>query len=149
MFDPNANAVQRYFQVNKSLAPMCGSPPYVCTVYSQPRNSAFGLQYNTVIANWMGGSESGAAATAKRKRSLTFFQAFPQVPAVFYDDSTANLDSVSSWLDAMANPGAGVRLTLDGVMYTTWNGDYTKLSAIAAKIRAHTVFGRRWPSNTP
>lgn len=157
MLDPHANAVDRYFQVNGSNSPVCPKnddpeDEYKYCFYSQDRGSSTGLQYNTVIANWIEGSNATQpsakhpGSTALRIRSLTYFKDFPQLLALFYDDKSDDLESVKSWLDAVSSPPPGVVFNINGIMYTTWEPrDYTKLAKVAEKIRQNKVTGPHWP----
>ncbi len=75
-----------------------------------------GLPANTVVVNWNSGNAP---------QSLGFFadHGFRQILAGYYDGP---VDSIKTWL-AVARGVKGVQ----GVMYTTWAGDFSKLEAFA------------------
>jgi hypothetical protein len=74
-----------------------------------------GLPKNAIIVNWNSGQSS---------KSLAFFaeRGHSQILAGYYD---APVDGIKPWLTAAKNE------KLDGVMYTTWVGDYSNLEAFA------------------
>jgi hypothetical protein len=75
-----------------------------------------GLQKGTVVVNWNSG---------KPQASLSFFakRGFNQILAGYYD---APVDGIKDWLK-VAQSVEGVQ----GVMYTTWAGNYNDLEAFA------------------
>ena len=112
MYDPNENAVPKYFVVNGSL-----------------EGSWLGLTPGTVVMTWDGGA-----------KALLFFSrlGLHQVIGGYYD----SVDNVREWLanvDAVEAKGAR---GIDGFLYTTWDGKYTDLEAVATLIKAHG----RWDS---
>jgi hypothetical protein len=75
-----------------------------------------GLSKEVVIVNWNYG---------ERKKSLPFFEELGnrQILAGYYD---GNVDDIKTWIqDAHTLPG------VVGIMYTTWQGDYSNLEAFA------------------
>jgi hypothetical protein len=118
MFDPYHNAHDHYFLVEGTLA-----------------GSWKGLPTEVGILNWN---------SDKRKESLTWFSGLnpeqptfhPQMIAGFYDAPDAAEAARSEITAAMGIPG------LRGLVYTTWNDDYSKLKAYADAARA------AWPDYT-
>jgi hypothetical protein len=97
MFDPHHNAVDNYYLVNGDLT-----------------GSWEGLSKDVVLMNWNFGL---------RAESLKFFadRGHRQVLAGFYD---ADAEQIGKWLETVRkNEIRGVI----GVMYTTWNQDYSQL----------------------
>jgi len=97
MFDPHHNAVDNYYLVNGDLT-----------------GSWDGLGKDVILMNWNFGL---------RAESLKFFsdRGHRQVLAGFYD---ADAEQIGKWLDTVRkNEIRGVI----GVMYTTWNQDYSQL----------------------
>ena len=97
MFDPHHNAVENYYLVNGDLS-----------------GSWEGLEKDVIIMNWNFGV---------RAESLAFFagRGHQQVLAGFYD---ADAEQIGKWLETVEkNKIPGVI----GVMYTTWNQDYSQL----------------------
>jgi hypothetical protein len=78
-----------------------------------------GLDRSMLVANW---HQNDA-------RSLAWFAKLgnPQLLAGFYD---ADPSSITSWMATAKKAGANV----DGVMYTTWQNDYSKLEAFGALL---------------
>ena len=76
-----------------------------------------GLESDVIIVNWNSG---------KARESLPFFgkRGHEQVLAGFYDGDPA---SISGWLRS----GKPEETRVAGAMYTTWQGDFTKLDAFA------------------
>ncbi len=75
-----------------------------------------GLNTDTIIVNWNYG---------KRRESMSWFsvKGFKQVLAGYYDGTAV---SIKEWLaEAKEVPG------VEGVMYTTWQSDYSELEAFA------------------
>ncbi len=83
-----------------------------------------GLKSRIVIMNWN---------FDKREQSLKFFadRGHRQVLAGFYDGP---MENVARWLDSAAKV-AGVQ----GMMYTTWAGDYSKIEQFANNVRQAEV----------
>ncbi|MBI1369072.1 MAG: hypothetical protein GC162_10510 [Planctomycetes bacterium] len=104
MFDPNHNAVDKYYLVSSTLA-----------------GSWEGLDPSVMIANWNGG---------KAAKSLAFFanRGHHQVIAGYYDDGNVEA-SAKRWLDA-----AGPIANVDAIMYTTWRNDYANLERFAKAV---------------
>ena len=106
MFDPHHNAVPGpYYLVN---GPWTGSWE--------------GLDKDVVIMNWN---------HEKRDQSLKFFadRGHRQVIATYYDD--ADLGQTRDWLKTTAQAPKGVV----GYMYTTWQGNYSKMEEFAKLCR--------------
>jgi hypothetical protein len=80
------------------------------------KDSWKGLDPNVVVMNWN---------YDRRNQSLPFFAdlGVHQILSAYYDRP---LSQVNSWLDS----AKGVS-NLDGVMYTTWVGDYSQLKNFA------------------
>lgn len=78
-----------------------------------------GLDPKVIIMNWNFDS---------RKESLTFFEdrGYSQILSGYYD---AGPDQIKGWLEA-----AKGRKKILGVMYTTWQNNYTDLEAFAANV---------------
>lgn len=107
MYDPNHNAVDRYWHTRGSMA-----------------ESWNGLDQRFIIANWNQG---------QRDESLKWFagRGHRQVIATYYDRS--NWETVlTDWLDA-AEGIEGV----EGLMYTTWGNDYRHLEDFLELARRH------------
>ena len=102
MFDPSHNAVDNYYLVRGTLA-----------------GSWEGLPRDAVIVNWNSG---------KPEQSLRFFseRGHRQILAGYYDGPVEN---IKSWLAAAKKLPKNA--LVDGVMYTTWRGDYSNLEAFA------------------
>ncbi|WP_445229082.1 hypothetical protein [Duganella rhizosphaerae] len=121
MFDPNLNALPKYFAVNGDLT-----------------DAWKGLKPNTTIMNW---------STMSQRQSLKFFsdKDFRQMIALYYDDSS--LASTRTWLtNLQAGEQADGVKGVDGFMYTTWNGNNADLKRVTDLIR--TEFPRYWPTVT-
>ena len=104
MFDPHHNAVENYYLVNGTL-----------------RQSWLGLSKEVTVVNWN---------FDKRVASLRFFadRGHPQIIAGYYD---ADPEQLARWLETVRdNRVQGVV----GVMYTTWQNDYSNLEAFAKVI---------------
>ena len=112
MYDPNENAQDKYYVVNGSL-----------------QNSWAGLTPDTVVMTWDGGA-----------KALQFFSklGLRQVIGGYYD----SLDNVREWLDEADQVEAQGARGIDGFLYTTWDGDYTDLEAVAALIQSRGRWGR-------
>ena len=112
MFDPNHNARDNFFQVEGTLA-----------------GSWKGLPPEVSILNWN---------LDKLKDSLTWFSglnpeqpvAHQQMIAGYYDKSDAAAEARREAAEAAGIPG------VRGLMYTTWNDDYSKLQDFADAARA-------------
>ncbi|HWD42014.1 MAG TPA: hypothetical protein VG944_24460 [Fimbriimonas sp.] len=76
-----------------------------------------GLQPGTVVLNWNMGD--------KARQSLEFFagKGFKQILAGYYDGP---VDAIKPWMKLARATGS-----LEGVMYTTWQGNYKDLEAFA------------------
>ncbi|OEZ93354.1 hypothetical protein JAB9_10250 [Janthinobacterium sp. HH107] len=127
MFDPNMNAIDKYFMVNGSLL-----------------GAADGIDPNTVIVNWTQRNVYvDPPAIPLQQSSLKFFhdRNLKQVIALYYDD----LPLTDEWLDNLDAAEADGVTGVDGFMYTTWvdNGKYDDLAAVASKIKARAK--ARWP----
>ena len=108
MFDPNHNAGKtKHYYLVKGNDPWWGSWE--------------GLDRDVIIMNWM----SNAPA---RRKSLEFFagRGHKQILAGFYD---APIENIVPWLED-ASHVEGVQ----GVMYTTWADDFSKLEAWMGKV---------------
>jgi len=116
-------------QIQQELLP--GSTPYVWSDMFDPAHNAVdnyylthgtlagaweGIPKNAVIVNWNSGQQL---------KSLSFFaqRGHKQILAGFYDGP---VESIKPWMDEALKTNS-----LDGVMYTTWVGDYSKLEAFA------------------
>lgn len=104
MFDPNHNAVP--------------GPYYL--VNGPFTGSWEGLPKNVTVMNWN---------SDKKDKSLQFFagRGNPQIIAGYYDGPPAK---IRDWLAAAKAVPGGVQ----GVMYTTWRGDYSQLEKFSALI---------------
>lgn len=127
MFDPNMNAIDKYFMVNGSLL-----------------GAADGIHPNTVIVNWTQRNVYvDPPPIPLQQSSLKFFhdRNLKQVIALYYDD----LPLTDEWLDNLDAAEADGVTGVDGFMYTTWvdNGKYDDLAAVASKIKARAK--ARWP----
>ncbi len=114
MYDPHENALPKYFVVNGTL-----------------EGSWLGLTPGTVVMTWDGGA-----------KALQFFSrlGLHQVIGGYYD----SVDDARTWLDNLdAVETKGAR-GIDGFLYTTWDGKYTDLEAVAALIKARG----RWSSGS-
>jgi hypothetical protein len=108
MFDPFHNAV--------------AGPYYL--VNGPWTGSWEGLDKDVVIMNWNHG---------QRERSLKFFagRGHKQVAATYYDD--ADLSQTRDWLKTARDEPSMI-----GYMYTTWQGDYSKVEQFARLCRDAT-----------
>ena len=107
MFDPNHNALDNYYLVGSTL-----------------KGSWEGLDKDVRIGAWY---------FEKRDQSLPFFgeRGHQQIIAGYYDDAAKVRENVAAWLQAAAKvPG------VDGIMYTTWQGNYKDLEAFAEGVRS-------------
>jgi hypothetical protein len=107
MFDPNENAVEKYFMAN---GPLTGSWK--------------GLSKDTVIMTWTGGA-----------KALRFFSdlGMKQMIGGYY----SSLGNVKEWLDAIDEVEAKGAEGIDGFMYTTWDDNFTDIEKVAELIKAH------------
>ncbi|SFX78001.1 Carbohydrate binding domain-containing protein [Janthinobacterium lividum] len=131
MFDPKMNAIPKYWAANGDLT-----------------ESWKGLKPSTTVVNWTGGSEKEYTKTlALKKTSLEFFHALghQQMIAGYYDDNSVELDALKSWLDALTAAEANGVNSVNGFMYTTWNGvnGYGNVKKVADFIKSKQP--RRWP----
>jgi hypothetical protein len=104
MFDPNHNAVP--------------GPYYL--VNGPFTGSWEGLPENVTVMNWN---------SDRKEKSLKFFaeRGNPQIIAGYYDGPPERL---REWFAAVKSvPGS-----VQGVMYTTWRGDYSQLEKFGALI---------------
>ena len=113
MFDPYHNAVDNYYLVNGSL-----------------RQSWAGLQKEVAIVNWN---------FDKRVSSLSFFanRGHKQIIAGYYDEGP---EQIKRWLDSVQEnniPG------VVGVMYTTWQRNFTDLEAFAKIVDQYESLASR------
>jgi len=104
MFDPHHNARDNYYLVASTL-----------------EGSWEGLAKDIRIGNWNAGH---------RDASLGFFaeRGHKQIVAAYYDSGTWKVE-LARWLDAARKAGG-----VEGVIYTTWRGDYSQLEAFAAAL---------------
>ncbi len=111
MYDPHENAQPNYYAVNGSLA-----------------GSWLGLTPGTVVMTWTSDA-----------KALLFFShlGLHQVIGGYYD----SVDNVRDWLDKLDAVEAQGAHGIDGFLYTTWDGDYTDLEAVAALIKARGRWG--------
>ena len=111
MFDPNENALPKYF--------MCNGP--VTGVLE-------GLTPETVVVTWTGGA-----------KALRFFadHGFRQVIGGYY----SSLGNVTDWLDAVDQVEKTRAKGIDGFMYTTWDDHFADLEQVAAMIRQRGRWG--------
>jgi hypothetical protein len=102
MFDPHHNARENYYLVNNTL-----------------ENSWEGLDKDIIIMKWGGGEIA--------RPGLQFFsdRGHRQMIAAFYD---SNVESNSRmWRQAMKDIPK-----ISGIMYTTWQNDYSELEEFAS-----------------
>jgi hypothetical protein len=112
MFDPHQNAKDNYFYVEGSLA-----------------DSWKGLPADVTVMNWN---------LDQLKASLTWFSgldpkqsvAHPQMIAGFYDRGNSSAEATRELKEAAGIPG------VVGMMYTTYNDDYSQLQNFAAAAKA-------------
>ncbi len=111
MFDPYANAVDNYYFVEGTLA-----------------GSVEGLPAEVIIMNWN---------LEHPRESLQWFAggdrrqpvAHRQIIAGYYDTHNGAAAATRELQDAQGIPG------IDGLMYTTWENDYTQLESFAEAAR--------------
>ena len=110
MFDPNHNAVNNYYYVDGTIG-ASGTIP----------GSWAGLTRDVTIMNWM-----------RTKASLQFFANLgnPQIISGYYDGGNGTTAATNEL--ATAGTIAGIR----GLMYTTWQGDYSQMVAYANAAKA-------------
>ena len=109
MFDPNHNAAKDgFYYLLKGKGPWSGS--------------WLGLAQDVTVFNWN-------SDPSKRVASLQFFanRGHRQILAGYYDGPT---NAIKGWI----KDSAGIK-GVDGVMYTTWVGDYSKLEDFAAATK--------------
>lgn len=111
MYDPNENAQPKYYVVNGSL-----------------ESSWLGLTPGTVVMTWDGGA-----------KAMQFFSqlGLHQVIGGYYD----SVDNVRDWLDKIDAAEARGARGIEGFLYTTWDGNYTDLEAVASLIKARGRWG--------
>ncbi|OFA01056.1 hypothetical protein [Duganella sp. HH101] len=126
MFDPNSNAIDKYWQVHGSL-----------------KDSHKGLNTTTTVVNWtdsMPGKQNPVA-------SLTFFSklSVKQIIAGYYDDSSSQMTEVKAWMDALDTAQQQGVTGVNGFMYTTFKGNdgYGDLEAVTRYLKERP--GSRWP----
>ncbi len=114
MYDPYHNATADYYLTRGGMA-----------------EAAAGLPANWEVLNWhffdIGGDPPSDNALA-----LQHFagRGNRQILSGYYDDPGGFAATLSSWLDSSKDqPG------VYAVMYTTWNGDYSKLAEFATTVR--------------
>lgn len=129
MFDPNMNAIDKYFMVNGSLA-----------------GAEAGIDPQTVVVNWTHNLPDDKTSTPpilRQQASLKFFHErhLKQVLALYYDD----LALTDEWLDSLDAAEADGVTGVEGFMYTSWedNGRYDDLEVVTSKIKARAK--ARWP----
>ncbi len=116
MFDPYHNAVDKYYYVEGTLA-----------------GSWKGLPPDMTIMNWN---------LDHLKESLNFFSGsdrrqgnrYQQIIAGYYDNGNGASDARDELAKAAAIPG------INGLMYTTWDGNYSQLESYASGAKA------AWPA---
>jgi len=121
MFDPNANAIEKYWAVNGSL-----------------KDSSDGILERTTVVNWTN-SKKGHPV-----ESLKFFsdKKRKQIIAGYYDDETPELDEMRAWLAALDTAESQGVTGVNGFMYTTFTGKFDDLEAVTKYIKEHS---NRWP----
>lgn len=112
MWDPNTNALEKYFMCNGSLT-----------------GSWKGLSKDTILLTWDGG-----------EKSLRFFSdlGMRQIVSGYYE----SLDNVKQWLDQVDAVEAQGATGIDGFMYTTWDDNFGDLEKAAEMIRARGRWGQ-------
>jgi hypothetical protein len=102
MFDPHHNAHENYYLVNNTL-----------------EGSSEGLDKNIIIMKWGGGERAGPG--------LQFFAELghPQMIAAYYDSDVQS--NAQMWKKAIKEIP-----DISGVMYTTWQNDYSDLEKFAS-----------------
>ena len=105
MFNPYQNAVEHYYHINNTL-----------------EGSWLGLPMSLGIMNWTV-SEQGQA---RGRAALQFFEGrgHEQIIAAYYDENV--IENYRGWMAA----ADGLR-NVTGVLYTTWEDDYTDLELFA------------------
>jgi hypothetical protein len=111
MFDPNENAVDKYFLCN---GPVTGAWE--------------GLTPETIVVTWTGSA-----------KALQFFsdRGFHQTIGGYY----SSLANVTDWLDDVDRVEAQGANGIDGFLYTTWDENYTDIEKVAAMIKARGRWG--------
>ena len=125
MFDPNSNAIKKYWQVNGDLT-----------------NSWEGLRgSSTTVVNWTDSRNQNPV------KSLTFFNKelhLNQIIAGYYDDKSVGLDEVKAWMDALDTAETQQGVTgVNGFMYTTFTSSYADLEKVTKYLKERP--GSRWP----
>ena len=113
MFDPYQNAVNNYYYVEGNIA-----------------GSWAGVPSNVTIMNWN---------LANLTNSLTWFSglnaqqptAYRQIIAGYYDTGTGVAAATQELQQAAGIPG------ITGLMYTTWDSDYSQLQSFAAAAKSN------------
>ena len=105
MFDPNENALKKYFMCNGPLT-----------------DSWKGLSKDTTVVTWDGGA-----------KALKFFSdlGLRQMIGGYY----SSMPNVKEWLDHLAEVEAQGATGIDGFMYTTWDDNFTDIEKVAETLR--------------
>jgi hypothetical protein len=113
MFDPNENALPKYFMCNGPLT-----------------DSWKGLSKDTIVMTWTGGA-----------KALKFFSdlGMHQVIGGYY----SSMGNVKSWLDDLDKAEAEGAHDIDGFMYTTWDDKFTDIENVAEALRARGRWPKR------
>lgn len=82
------------------------------------------------VMNWNSG---------KKLESLKHFERLGhhQIIAGYYDEAP---NEINNWLDTVVNQKVA---NVNGVMYTTWTGDYSQLDSFATKVKSHRWYQQR------
>jgi hypothetical protein len=106
MFDPNENALPKYFMCNGPLT-----------------DSWKGLSKDTIVMTWDGGA-----------KALKFFSdlGLHQVIGGYY----SSMGNVKEWLNDLDKAEASGATGIDGFMYTTWDDKFTDIESVAEALRA-------------
>jgi hypothetical protein len=140
MFDPNDNARHngRY---------------YCCKGDGPWRNSWLGLSPNVIVLNWFANSTNTLNWFAGNEIRLTVDGvantpvklpvACKQILCGYYDGPVANVDTWLTAAPAIKNPD-GTNSVI-GVMYTTWQADYSNLAAFANEVKKYCTLPPRLP----
>lgn len=108
----------KIFVWNDMFDPYHNAKDNMCLINGTCDGSYKGLSRDVVVVNWH--------YEDNRTESLKFFSGLgnPQIIAGYYD---GDAPSIRQWLDEAKSVNASV----EGVMYTTWNSDYSQLEAFA------------------
>jgi hypothetical protein len=115
MFDPNENAVEKYF--------MCNGP--VTGAWK-------GLSKDVSVVTWDGGA-----------KALKFFsdRGNRQIVGGYY----GSMANVKKWLDDLETAESQGAKGIDGFLYTTWDGNYSDLERVARAIKERGRWGAGTP----